>query len=152
MKRYMLAALEEAQTAYFEKEAPVGAVIVKDGKIISAAHNTVEAQNDPLAHAEIKALKAAMNKLNTKKLSGCELYVTMEPCAMCAGAAILSGVDKIVFGAYDMNAGAIGSFFNLSAHPAAKGLEIYGGICEKECAGLLKDFFRGVRKSENKTV
>ncbi len=150
MKRYMLSALDEAKKAYLEGETPVGAVVVKDGEIISAAHNTVEAEKKSLAHAEISALEAAMVKLGKRKLGGCALYVTMEPCPMCAGAAILSGVSKIVFGAYDMNFGALGSFFNLSAHPASKNIEIYGGICEKECTDLLKEFFRGVRKNENK--
>ena len=151
MKRYMLAALEEAKKAYREDETPVGAVVVKNGEIISSAHNAAEFCQNPLKHAETAALEAAMEKLGEKKLSGCELYVTMEPCPMCAWAAILSGVSKIVFGAYDMNAGALGSFFNLSVHPSAKNTEIYGGICEKECAILLKEFFRGVRKNENKT-
>ena len=148
---FMDKALKLAREAFNDGEVPIGAVVVQNGKVIANGRNRREIGKNALLHAEIEAIDNACRLLGGWRLPRCEMFVTLEPCPMCAWAAILSGVSKIVFGAYDMNAGALGSFFNLSVHPSAKNTEIYGGICEKECAVLLKEFFRGVRKNENKT-
>lgn len=145
MKKYMQIAFEEAQKAYKENEVPVGAVIVFKDEIIASAHNHMRSEKDPTAHCEITVIKKAAEMLKTHNLSGCCLYVSMEPCPMCMGAIILSKISKVVFGCYDYNYGACGGYIHLGKHPYAKNIEIYGGIMENECSELIKKFFRQIR-------
>lgn len=144
-RKFMTAALSEAEKAKEKGEIPVGAVIVKDGEIIAKAHNETEIKNSPLAHAELMAIKEAMDKLNAKYLSDCTLYVTLEPCPMCMGALLHARVGSIVFGAYDEKTGCGGSKADFSDFSFFRKPQILGGYMEEECAGLLTEFFRNLR-------
>lgn len=126
-------------------EIPVGAVIVKDGEIISEAFNQKEKDCDVTAHAEITAIRDAEKKLGSWRLDGCEMYVTLEPCPMCAWAIINSRIKSVYFGSYDTNYGALGSKIDLRGI-ANSDLKVYGGILEKECDEVLKNFFKNLRK------
>jgi len=142
----MREALKEAAKAFAEDEVPVGAVIVSDGKIIARGHNQVERLKDPTAHAEMLALTSATNFLNTKWLNGASLYVTIEPCSMCAGALVLARIKDICFGAKDPKTGACGSAVNIIRNKKLNHrIKIKSGILEKESAILLKDFFKKKR-------
>lgn len=143
---YMKSALKEAQKAYDKGETPVGAVIVKDGKIIARAHNLREINKDPLAHAELIAIKKASKKLDAWRLLGCEMYVTLEPCPMCAGAIIQSRIEKVYYGTDDPKAGSAGSVIDLFENDFNHKVEICKGIMEEECAEILKRFFRELRR------
>ena len=145
MKKFMKLALLEAEKAREMDEVPVGCVIVKDGTILTKAHNLTTSQNNAIHHAEILAISKACEMLGTANLSGCELYVTLEPCPMCMGAIISSKINLLCYGAYDFNFGACGGYVNLSSHSYANKLEVYGGIMEEECSSLIKDFFVGKR-------
>jgi tRNA(adenine34) deaminase len=144
--KYMKLALKEAQKANDIDEVPIGAVIIKDGKVISRAHNLREKNQSATAHAEVLAINKACNKLNSWRLDGCVLYVTLEPCTMCIGASILSRVDGIVFGAKDPKGGSLGSLYDISL---IKGFNHYpwvvSGICEEESSSILKEFFKNKR-------
>jgi tRNA(adenine34) deaminase len=143
---YMREALKEAAKAFTEDEVPVGAVIVSEGKVIARGHNQVERLKDPTAHAEMLALTSATNLLNTKWLNGATLYVTIEPCSMCAGALILARVKDVCFGAKDPKTGACGSAVNIIQNKKLNHrIKIKSGILEKEAAILLKDFFKKKR-------
>lgn len=131
-------------------EIPVGAVIVKDGEIVAEGSNRREEKKDALSHAETEAIGAACRALGDWRLDGCTLYVTLEPCPMCAGAIINSRISTVVFGAFDLRAGSLDSVVNLCNYPFDSRLEVYGGICEDECAAVLSDFFKAVRKNEEK--
>ncbi|MDL2218367.1 tRNA adenosine(34) deaminase TadA [Christensenellaceae bacterium OttesenSCG-928-M15] len=144
-ERFMRMAIEEAQRAFDLEEVPVGAVVVKQGKVIARAHNLCEAANDPMAHAELLALREAARQENGR-LEGCTLYVTLEPCAMCAGAAILARVSRIVFGAFDEQAGCCGSVADITDHWFSHSIQVYGGLFEEECAVLLHTFFERKRR------
>jgi len=144
-KDFMLIAIKEAKKAAALDEVPIGAVIVKDGTIISRAHNKCEKLGDPTAHAEILAIKKALKKLNTNRLSGCELYVTLEPCPMCAGAIINSRVDEVIFGAFDLKGGAVNSKVDLFNKGFNHKPTVYEGIYEKDCSNILTDFFKTKR-------
>lgn len=148
MKEYMDLAYKQACRAFDEGEVPVGAVIVRDGEVIAKAHNLTKTLHDTTMHAEMIALNEASTYLDTDNLSGCELYVTMEPCPMCMGAVILSKISKLVYGCNDTEFGACGGYINLASHPSAKRLEVYGGIDEDKCASLLKLFFLELRKQK----
>ena len=126
------------------KDLPVGAVIVKDGKILSKAHNKKELKNDVTAHAEILAIRSAQRKLKTRFLKDCEIYVTLEPCPMCAWAILNAGISKVYFGAYDTMYGALGTATDLRKFLHSKTVVI-GGIQEEECSKLLKNYFREIR-------
>lgn len=142
-EQYMREALEEARIAFEEDEVPIGAVIVKDGVIISRAHNMKEQWKDPTAHAEIIAIREASNILGGWRLMGCELYVTIEPCAMCAGAMVLSRIKRVIFGARDPKAGALGSIMDVIGNPLLNHrVEVASGVLEKECSGIIKEYFR----------
>ena len=146
MKFYMEEALREAQKALHKKEIPVGAVIVKDGQIISRAHNLKETLNDPTAHAEIIAIREASRVLANWRLEGCNLYVTLEPCPMCAGAINQARIDRLIYGAMDLKTGACGSLFNLTGDLRLNHkVEVVAGIMEEECKLLLKTFFEDKR-------
>ncbi len=145
---YMLEALRQAQRAFDEDEVPVGAVIVHGGKVIARGHNQIERLNDPTAHAEIIAITSAANYLGTKWLNEASLYVTIEPCSMCAGAIVLARVKNLYFGASDPKTGACGSVINIVNHKKLNHRpKVFKGILEAECGLLLKDFFRKKRKA-----
>ena len=141
---YMQRAIELAKQAGEMDEVPVGAIIVRDGKIIASAFNTREKDKNALCHAEIKAINDACALLGGWRLVGCTLYVTLEPCPMCAGAIVNSRIERVVFGAYDNKAGAFGTMINLTDYPLFKP-EIVGGILKDECSTLLSDFFKAKR-------
>lgn len=140
-ERLMELALEEAHLAAAEQEVPVGAVLARGGEILARAHNACRRNNDPTAHAELLCLKAALAVTNGR-LEGCTLYVTLEPCAMCAGACVNAKLPTLVFGAFDAQAGCCGSVLDLCDHALLWSVEVWGGIREAECAALLTDFFR----------
>ena len=142
----MRAAIAQAEDAAAEGEVPVGAVVARDGEIISVGRNRREKNKNALAHAEIEAIDAACRKLGGWRLPGCELFVTLEPCPMCAGAIINSRIVKVTFGAYDKKAGSLGSLVNLFDLPYNHKPEIVGGFMEEECAALLSEFFRRLRE------
>lgn len=139
---FMRAALREAELALATDDVPVGAIVACEGRIVATGRNTREADRDPLGHAELSALKAASVELDRWRLAGCTLYVTLEPCPMCAAAAVEARVDRIVFGAYDPKLGACGSVLSLAeARWWNHRLEVIGGILEAESAALLRKFF-----------
>jgi len=146
----MKLALKEAQKANEIDEVPIGAVIIKDGKVISRAHNLREKNQSATAHAEVLAINKACHKLNSWRLDGCILYVTLEPCTMCIGASILSRVDGIVYGAKDPKGGSLGSLYDISL---IKGFNHYpwfvSGVCEEESSLLLKKFFKSKRNKSD---
>jgi tRNA(adenine34) deaminase len=149
-RRFMLQALLEAEKALRLNEVPVGAVIVHDGLIIGRGYNQVETLNDPTAHAEIIAITSACATLENKYLTGCTLYVTLEPCSMCAGALIWSKMDRLVFGATDEKAGACGSILNIAQNKSLNHhVEIIQGVLELDASELLKQFFKSRRKLSN---
>jgi tRNA(adenine34) deaminase len=145
-EHFMKAALDEARVAFGEDEVPVGAVIVHEGRIIAKAHNQVERLKDPTAHAEMLALTSAASFLQAKWLQGTSIYVTIEPCSMCAGALVLARVKHIFYGAPDPKTGACGSCFDIARSPKLNHrILVQGGIREGECAGLISDFFKKKR-------
>lgn len=151
MKDYMLKALIEAKKAELEGEIPVGAVVVKDGEVIAEGRNRRETHNNALGHAEIEAINNACEKLGRWRLDDCELYVTLEPCPMCAGAIINARLKKVAFGAFDKKAGSCSSdsVVNLFELPYNHKPEVWAGICEDECAEALTSFFEKLREKEN---
>lgn len=142
---YMSLALEQAALAAGEGEIPVGCVIVKDGVVIGRGRNRREGENSALAHAEIEAIAMANKALGSWRLTDCELYVTLEPCPMCAGAIINGRISKLYYGAKESNSGCCGSILNLFMEPFGFSPQIVGGILEKQCAKLLRDFFQEIR-------
>lgn len=143
LRAHMARACELARQAAAAGEVPVGALIVRGDEVIATAANTTEAATDALGHAEVLAIKAASEKLGQKYLTDCTLFVTMEPCPMCAGAIILARVGRVVFGCPDSRFGAMGSVFNPAWHSLSPHRpEVIGGICEAECRSLLQEFFR----------
>lgn len=143
----MLEALNQAKIAAENGEVPVGAVIVKDGEIIAVGRNEREAKQNALSHAEIEAINKACKTLGSWRLDRCEMYVTLEPCPMCAGAIINSRIKTLIFGAYDSKMGSIDSVINLCDYPYNHKVEVYGGIMEDECLSVLKEFFEDLRKA-----
>jgi tRNA(adenine34) deaminase len=138
----MRLALREAARALEHDDVPIGAVIVKDGELLAAAHNEREVRADPTAHAEMVALREASRALGTWRVLDSVMYVTLEPCAMCAGAIVLARLPRIVFGAYDPKAGAAGSVLNVLDVPQLNHRpQVQGGLLAEECASLLRDFF-----------
>lgn len=150
--KFMYAALKEAIKSYGKEEIPVGAVIVKDGKIIARGHNLKETKNDTTNHAEIIAIRKASKKIKSWRLTGCTMYVTLEPCTMCAGALIQARLDKVVIGTMDEKTGACGSVLNIiEDYKFNHKVEIEKGVMEKECKAILQQFFRELRiKKKNK--
>ena len=153
---FMRHALGRAKTAAKYGETPVGAVIVKDGKIIAGGRNRRETGKNALYHAELSAIDAACRKLGGWRLIGCDLYVTLEPCPMCAGAIIASRIEHVYFGAYDKKAGSFGSIADFNTIGYNHKPVVTGGVLEGDCSGLLSEFFRKLRLSkkniEKKTV
>lgn len=149
---FMAHAYREAQKAYQKDETPVGAILVKDGKIIARAHNLRERRQDPCAHAEVLVIQKAAKKLGTWRLSECELYVTLEPCAMCAGAIVHARLSKVVIGAMDPKAGACGSVVDLlQVAQFNHQVPMVGGVMATECGAILKDFFKSLRERKKHT-
>ncbi len=139
----MGAALDEARGAGGAGEVPIGAVIVRDGSIIARGANRTVRDNDATTHAEVVAIRGASHALGTWRLEGCTLYVTVEPCAMCAGAIVLARLDRVVFGAWDDKAGMAGSVGDVLRHPRLNHRpQVLGGVREDECGALVRDFFR----------
>jgi len=142
----MKLALKEAEKAFEQNEVPVGALVVHKGKIIAKGYNQIELLQDPTAHAEMIALTAAANHLQSRRLEDCTLYVTLEPCPMCAGAIVLSRVPTLVFGSYDPKAGACGTLMNIVEDKRLNhSPHVVGGVCDRESEELLKGFFGRVR-------
>ncbi len=145
-EEYMKLALEEAELAARAGDIPVGAVIVKDGRVVGRGRNTTESDRDPTCHAEINAIRAAARELGGWRLFGCDMYVTLEPCAMCAGAIVLARVDRLFIGTMDPKAGACGSLRDLTSDERLNHrVAVTTGILQPECERLLKEFFRGLR-------
>lgn len=148
-EEYMKIALNEAKKAYNKLEVPVGAIIVKDGKIIAKAYNEKEKRKDTTRHAEILAIQKASKKLKTWRLYDCDMYVTLEPCSMCAGALIQARIRKVYIGTMDEKTGACGSVLNLlEDFKFNHKVEVQYGICKNDCEKILKDFFKYLRKSK----
>lgn len=146
---YMKQAIKEAEKAYKKLEVPVGAIIVKDGKIIARAYNQKESKTDTTKHAEILVIQKASKKLNSWRLIDCEMYVTLEPCTMCAGAIINSRIKKVYIGAMDEKTGAVGSVLNLfENYKFNHKPESETGILKEDCEEILKRFFKELRKSK----
>ena len=145
-REYMRLALEQAGLAPALGEVPIGAVLVQDGQVLAQVHNFREVWQDPTAHAEIVAIREAASRLGTWRLTGATLYVTVEPCSMCAGAIIQSRISRLVFGARDPKAGACGSVFNLPEERRLNHkVEVSGGVLERESQELIQTFFRRLR-------
>lgn len=145
-EEYMKRALKEANKALLKKEVPIGAVIVKDGQVISKAYNLRESKMNSLYHAEIIAIDKACKKLKNFRLENCELYVTVEPCIMCAGAIVQSRIKKVYFGCKDEKYGAVCSKCETFSVPSNHKVEYKSGILEKECKDIIQDFFKELRK------
>ena len=146
-EKFMKEAIKEAQKAYKKLEVPVGAVIVKDGEILARAHNLKETKFDTTKHAEILAIQKARKKLKSWRLIDCELYITLEPCSMCAGAIINSRIKKIYIGAMDEKTGAAGSKLNLfKDYTFNHNVEVETNVMKEECEEILKNFFKELRK------
>jgi tRNA(adenine34) deaminase len=143
---YMRAAISQAVAAEADGEVPVGAVVVRDGEIVAVGRNRVIADHDPTAHAEIVALRAAGNALRNYRLDGCDLYCTLEPCAMCAGAILHARIRRLVYAASDPKAGACGSVLGVMNHPQLNHrVEVAPGLLAEECGAMLTTFFRSRR-------
>lgn len=144
-KEFMTIALEQAKIAFENGDVPVGAVIVCGDEVISAAHNEREYRRDASAHAEVLAIRSACEKLGRWRLSDCEMYVTLEPCTMCAGAILNARLGKLFYGLKDPNSGAFGSVLNLNSYPLLHKINADGGICSKESEELMRAFFKRLR-------
>ncbi len=147
-EKFMRMALREAKKARRTDEVPVGCIIVRDGKVIAKAHNQKESKKNPCAHAEILAISKAAKKCRGWRLTGAELYVTLEPCPMCAGAIVNARIEKVYFGAYDKKAGAFGSLLDLNRYGLNHKPEVTGGILTEPCSLLLKEYFSEKRREK----
>lgn len=147
--KYMKEAIRQAKKAYVIGEVPIGCVIVRDGKIISRGYNRRTIDKNTLAHAELAAIKKASKKLDDWRLEGCTMYVTLEPCQMCAGALVQSRIDRVVVGCMNPKAGCAGSILNLLQMPEFNHqVELETGVLEEECSQMMKDFFRELRETK----
>jgi len=148
-ERWMREALLLAQQASKEGEIPVGAIAVLGDRILGRGYNRIEALQDPTAHAEILAITAAANALNSRRLEGVSLYVTLEPCCMCAGALVLARVERLFFGAWDPKAGACGTLYNIPQDARLNHrMDVVSGVLEAECSALLSQFFKSLRANQ----
>ncbi len=144
---YMKEALKEADKAFKLGEVPIGAIIVRDNEIIARGHNLRESAKDPTAHAEILAIKRASNVLGGWRLTKCDLYVTIEPCPMCAGAIVMARIDRVFIGSMDSKAGAVGSLYNIvSDERLNHRAEVIYNVLSDECSNIMKEFFRNLRR------
>ena len=153
-EKFMQLALSEAKKAYVEGEVPIGAVLIdEDGILICAEHNRIEQLNDATAHAEILLLRGATEKIGRRKLSSCTIYVTVEPCSMCAGALVLCRLRRLVYGAVDSKFGACESLFNVTNNPALNHqLQVTAGVLEKDCRELMQKFFIEQRLLKHRNI
>ncbi|MBQ9911492.1 MAG: tRNA adenosine(34) deaminase TadA [Firmicutes bacterium] len=150
---FMQEALKEARLAGEAGEIPVGAVIVKDGKIVGRGRNCAESTNDPTNHAEMMAIREACRNLGVWRLAGCEMYVTLEPCSMCAGAIVLARISKLYIGTVDPKSGACVSLSNITTDERLNHrVEQYVGLMQEDCSNILKDFFKKLRKRPKKNL
>ena len=149
-KKYMKIALKEAKKAYKKNEVPIGAIIVLDNKVIAKAFNLREKSNQAIAHAEILAIQKANKSLKSWRLDNCTLYVTIEPCPMCAGAIVQSRIKKVVYGAQDIKSGAHVSVMDMFNLPLNHKVEVENGVMEKECGEIISKFFGNLRKKKKK--
>lgn len=148
-EKFMKEALKEAKKAYKKEEVPVGAIIVKNGEIISRAHNLKESKKNTICHAEILAIQKASKKIEAWRLENCEMYVTLEPCSMCTGALIQARIKKVYIGTMDYKTGACGSKLNLlEDYTFNHKVEYETGILKEECEKILQDFFKELRKKK----
>jgi tRNA(adenine34) deaminase len=147
-EKFMRECIKEAKKCLKYGDVPVGAIVVKDGEIIAHAHNEREKTNLSTSHAEVLAINRASRKLNNWNLSGCVLYVTLEPCVMCAGAIISARLSRVCFGAYDLRFGCCGTLYNLLNDRFNHRAPVSGGVLKDECEALLKDFFGAVRRGQ----
>lgn len=148
-ERWMEFAFKEAEQAYKRKEVPVGAIVLYENRIIGRGYNQTETLRDPTAHAEIIAITAAASQLDNHRLENCTLYVTLEPCAMCAGAIVLARIPTLVFGTHDPKAGACGTLYNIVQDERLNHrVELVKGVLEAKCGAILKDFFSKIRTNE----
>ncbi len=145
-EKFMCLAIEQAKRAYEIQEVPIGAVVIKDGDVVGVGYNRRETGKNALYHAELMAIDDACRKLNGWRLWQCEMYVTLEPCPMCAGAIINSRLKRIVYGCEDCKAGSVKSVIKLFELPYNHKPECIGGVLSNECSGLLSDFFRELRE------
>ena len=146
-EQYMQIALDEARIAAEEGEVPIGAVVVHDGEVIARAHNRRETDADPSAHAEFRAMLEAARALGRWRLTGCTVYVTVEPCLMCAGLMVNARINRCVYGAADPKGGAVGTLFDVSDDPRLNhSFRVTPGVCADECAQVMRDFFKARRK------
>lgn len=148
MKEFMKEAINEALIAENENEVPVGAVIVRKNKIIARNHNRVIQNKDITAHAEMLVIKDCCKKLNTTNLSDCEIYITLEPCPMCAGAIMHSKIKKVVYALDEFSFGSLGSYINLKNNPHFKNTSVYAGIMEEESKQIIKRYFKKIRNEK----
>ena len=146
---FMQQALKCAETAQKKDEVPVGAVIVKDNKIVAKGYNKSITLKDSTAHAEIVAVRKACKKLNNYRLNDCSVYVTVEPCSMCMGALVLARIKNLYFGAKDVKAGACGSILDISKAKTNHKINVYSGLLEQDCARIIKEFFKNKRKNNS---
>ncbi|MBE5736825.1 MAG: nucleoside deaminase [Clostridiales bacterium] len=145
-EKFMKMAIKQAMKAVLKDEVPIGAVIVKDGVVLSRAYNLVEKRQDPTAHAEILAITKACKKVGSWRLDGAEMYVTMEPCPMCAGAIVNARISKVYFGAYESKSGgAISKFCILTDSGLNHKTQFEGGLLQENCANIIKNYFKGKR-------
>ena len=150
-RAFMAIALEEARAAASEGEVPIGAVVVCDGEVVARAHNRRETDRDPSAHAEFSAMCQAARVLDRWRLTGCTVYVTLEPCLMCAGLMVNARVDRCVYGAADPKGGAVGTLFDVSHDERLNHeFQVSSGVCQEECAQVLRDFFRERRAARKR--
>ena len=148
-ERWMEFALKEAEQAYKRKEVPIGAIIIRENRIVGKGYNQTETLRDPTAHAEIIAITAAASQLNNQRLENCTMYVTLEPCPMCAGAIVQARIPTLVYGAPDPKAGACGTLYNIVQDERLNHrVELVSGILESRCGGILRDFFAKIRLNE----
>lgn len=148
-ERFMRAALKQAQISLKEEEIPIGAIVVKSGKIIARAHNTRNKSRNAIEHAEVSAISKACKKLGDWRLSGCDLYVTLEPCVMCLGACFNARIANVYFGAYDLSGNGCVPLAEMIGRTLNHELTICGGVLERECAEILTQFFQAKRNTDN---
>lgn len=152
-EEFMRAAIEEAKKAELLGEVPIGAVVVKDGEIISRGHNLRETTQNPITHAEILAIQAAAEHVGSFRLEDCTLYVTLEPCVMCSGAIVMSRVPLVVYGAKDAKGGTVDSLMHLLNEPSFNhSAEVISGVLEEECSTMLKTFFKNLRTKKKNSL
>jgi tRNA(adenine34) deaminase len=145
-RNFMAVAIAEARAALAHEDVPIGCVIARGGEVLAASGNEREAAQDPTAHAEVLALRAAARAVGSWRLEGCTVYVTLEPCAMCAGALVLARVDRLVIGAMDPKAGAVGSVYDIARDERLNHrIEVVTGVRAEECGALLREFFAAKR-------